>query len=142
MNRLLKAGVMEKGNEIKTFVGTPQGGIVSPLLFNIYMFELYQFVLKQRAVREERQEPQTQSQPAILLEENPANQGTPSLKKRGVSSNEDERVLRKSTRQTLQKEIRQIYRQDRVPSQDIDSLPSKVIYAPYADDLQRVDSTV
>jgi len=38
IRKLLKSGVMEHGGEVEpTTVGTPQGGIVSPLLSNIYL---------------------------------------------------------------------------------------------------------
>lgn len=37
IRRLLKAGIMEEGNYSKTEKGTPQGGIISPLLANIYL---------------------------------------------------------------------------------------------------------
>ena len=40
----LKAGIMDKGVYEDTFLGIPQGGIVSPLLFNIYMYSFDQFV--------------------------------------------------------------------------------------------------
>jgi retron-type reverse transcriptase len=33
----LRAGVMEEGQIRKTELGTPQGGVVSPLLANIYL---------------------------------------------------------------------------------------------------------
>jgi len=36
----LKAGVMEQGAFHETLVGTPQGGVISPLLANIYLHEL------------------------------------------------------------------------------------------------------
>ena len=41
---MLKAGVMEDGAWHVTDEGTPQGGIVSPLLANIYLNELDQFI--------------------------------------------------------------------------------------------------
>jgi len=36
IRRWLKAGVMEEGHREETVVGTPQGGVISPLLSNIY----------------------------------------------------------------------------------------------------------
>jgi len=38
--KFLRAGVMEQGDIRETLTGTPQGGIVSPLLANIYLHEL------------------------------------------------------------------------------------------------------
>ncbi len=40
----LRAGVMEKGEEQETLTGTPQGGIISPLLANIYLHELDKYM--------------------------------------------------------------------------------------------------
>lgn len=37
IKRFMKAGIMEEGNYIETKEGTPQGGIISPLLANIYL---------------------------------------------------------------------------------------------------------
>jgi group II intron reverse transcriptase/maturase len=44
--KFLKAGVMEDGTLNRTMLGTPQGGIVSPLLANIYLNELDQWAKK------------------------------------------------------------------------------------------------
>ncbi len=37
INRFLKSGIMEEGNYQETDKGTPQGGIISPILANIYL---------------------------------------------------------------------------------------------------------
>lgn len=40
IRKWLKAGVLEGGQRKETMVGTPQGGVISPLLANIYLHEL------------------------------------------------------------------------------------------------------
>lgn len=42
--RFLKAGYLEDWNYHATYSGTPQGGIISPLLANIYLHELDKFI--------------------------------------------------------------------------------------------------
>jgi group II intron reverse transcriptase/maturase len=42
--KFLRAGVMEKEKVYHTSIGTPQGGIVSPLLANIYLHELDRYM--------------------------------------------------------------------------------------------------
>lgn len=44
LRRFLKAGYMEKQEWYPTYSGMPQGGVISPLLSNIYLHELDQFV--------------------------------------------------------------------------------------------------
>ncbi len=46
IHKFLKAGYMENWVYHKTYSGTPQGGIISPLLANIYLHELDKFVMK------------------------------------------------------------------------------------------------
>lgn len=50
VQRLLKAGVMEEGNLRPTTVGTPQGGVVSPLLANIAL-NFLDWYLDERGLR-------------------------------------------------------------------------------------------
>src|SRR5262249_54209818 len=40
LRQWLKAGVMEEGEVRTTILGTPQGGVISPLLANVYLHEL------------------------------------------------------------------------------------------------------
>lgn len=40
LRQWLKAGVMEEGKVRTTILGTPQGGVISPLLANLYLHEL------------------------------------------------------------------------------------------------------
>ena len=42
--KFLRAGVMYRGNFSKTLTGTPQGGIMSPLLANIYLHSLDKYM--------------------------------------------------------------------------------------------------
>jgi group II intron reverse transcriptase/maturase len=42
--KFLKAGIMEEGNIRNSITGTPQGGIISPLLANIYLDELDKYM--------------------------------------------------------------------------------------------------
>lgn len=43
--KFLKAGYMDNWKHYTTYSGTPQGGIISPLLANIYLHELDKFVI-------------------------------------------------------------------------------------------------
>ena len=45
VNKFLRAGYLENWKYNATYSGTPQGGIISPLLANIYLHELDKFIL-------------------------------------------------------------------------------------------------
>lgn len=52
--RFLKAGVMEAGNRYSTEQGTPQGGIISPILANIYLHYVLDLWVEKRIKRNYR----------------------------------------------------------------------------------------
>jgi RNA-directed DNA polymerase len=56
IRRMLEAGVMEEGQRVETEQGTPQGGVISPLLANIYLHyaldEWFAKVVRRRCVGE------------------------------------------------------------------------------------------
>lgn len=56
INKFLKSGVMENGKRRQTLIGTPQGGIVSPILFNIYMAKFDEFMLNKMEEESEKEE--------------------------------------------------------------------------------------
>lgn len=49
VGRMLKAGYLEDWTFHRTYSGTPQGGVVSPILANIYLHELDVFIMEMKA---------------------------------------------------------------------------------------------
>lgn len=49
IHKFMKAGYVEDWRYYGTYSGTPQGGIISPILANIYLHELDKFVMKLKA---------------------------------------------------------------------------------------------
>jgi RNA-directed DNA polymerase len=63
----LRAGIMEQGNYRHSLLGTPQGGIVSPLLANIYLHELDRYMERYTALTDyERQKRKRQGMANFL----------------------------------------------------------------------------
>lgn len=52
IGRFLRAGIMEEGKYVETGEGTPQGGIISPVLSNIYLHYVLDLWFEKRMKRE------------------------------------------------------------------------------------------
>lgn len=125
VSEMLKSGIMHDNTYIHSLVGTPQGGIVSPLLFNIYMLEFDKFVFNKiiLPIKNEntkiRRDPEYQKIKYKMKSE---------LQR---SKNETNREEAKSARRNFQ-ELRKASMS--FPSYEIKTLPKSGVYARYADD--------
>ncbi|GAC40734.1 retron-type reverse transcriptase [Paenibacillus popilliae ATCC 14706] len=54
IQRMLKAGIMEEGRSRQTEQGTPQGGIISPVLANIYLHYVLDLWFEKRMKKQYR----------------------------------------------------------------------------------------
>lgn len=125
IKNLLKSGVMEKNTYEHNLIGTPQGGIVSPLLFNIYMFEFDKFV-------------NSQILPKINKDSKPRN--NPEYVKLNKEAKHFLSLWRNSPKDKKSvdlyykrfKEFQKL--QFKIPSKLISSLPKQARYYRYADD--------
>jgi hypothetical protein len=123
----LAAGYMEQWQYHKTYSGTPQGGVLSPLLCNIYLHQLDEFMMK------DLQANKTQSQRVGNARRNPAYRQI---------ENKIQRLRRKlkqtsgPARATLIMQLTELERQQRTMPYYAKGArhPSKVGYARYADD--------
>jgi len=127
IKQLLKSGIMHKDKFINSTVGTPQGGIVSPLLFNIYMFELDKFVYDRYVL------------PATQLKANWTSINNPEYKRLSYEITKSLKAYRKLEyvieKRKARKELKALnLKRMAQPSKIPHTLPKKVVYARYADD--------
>lgn len=129
ISKLLKSGVMEEGKIIDNIKGTPQGGIVSPLLFNIYMFQLDKYIYNhimmdvtaQNDIKKIRQNPaHTKISREIKLTYNEMK----------VLKNQNDLEYRRKKKILNQL----ILKRSQMDSKILATLPKRAVYSRYADD--------
>jgi len=125
---LLKAGIMERNHYQHSLIGTPQGGIVSPLLFNIYLFQLDKFIYKEIIT------PLQQTSLTKTTKHNPPWKQAQTQKGKYLKLLKKPGIPRKEMF-SLRKEVK-IFTllQFKYPSKIPETLPKEGVYARYADD--------
>ena len=133
IKRMLKSGIMDEGRYEHSLSGTPQGGIVSPLLFNIYMLGLDQYIYKEFITpilkeNENKFDDIESKEYSRLTRE--LKKSITKLKKLKKENPNDKKTIKISEKNF--KRIRAI--RNKTPSGDIKRLKKGAIYVRYADD--------
>ena len=119
--RFLKAGYMENWNYHATYSGTPQGGIVSPLLANIYLHELDKFMCR---LKKQFDKPSTEKRtPQYVAIHNKVHNVSRRIKN---AKDEEKKAALLAEYRTLRKEMLT------TPSKS--QTDKKLVYVRYADD--------
>lgn len=119
IRKFLKAGIMDMGEYRHSLIGVPQGGILSPLLFNIYMFEFDQFIWNRFK--------QWQSNPETLSKNR--NKNT----RKQITNLETKRMIMKNFKKHQQ--VRLLWKRiSNMPFKNHKTITRKFIYVRYADD--------
>jgi group II intron reverse transcriptase/maturase len=124
---LLKSGIMDKdGLRKHTLKGTPQGGIVSPILFNIYMFSFDKFIYENYV----KPSTETKYKPKINKQHKNLGYQIKTLLTKWKKSNKS-----KEAKENYLTPLKQLQKQRlSTPSKDIHTLPHTAHYFRYADD--------
>jgi hypothetical protein len=127
IRRFLKAGYMEDWRYHRTYSGTPQGGILSPLLANISLHQLDDFVVKEFAAN--RVQTKKESNSRLNPEYRKVGNKITRLRKKLKNSDDEGRRLIIDELREVEKKRRKtpVYAKDK-------RHPCKVKYVRYADD--------
>lgn len=127
VQRMLTAGCMDQGTFIPTFSGTPQGGVISPLLANVVLHELDEFMAGMKGAfdKGERRQPHAEYQ-RLTIE----------IRKKRLQINTRQRNGKLDEVPGLLRQIKELEKQrSAYPSQDeMDPGYKRMHYCRYADD--------
>src|SRR5262249_10339888 len=127
---MLKAGYVEDWQYHKTYSGTPQGGIVSPILANIYLHEFDEFMEQKKREFDQGKERRT------TKEWEKVTHAMAYLRRKIDALPGDNSPETKAGREDLEQKIRELSAtQKRLPASDpLDPNYRRLFYVRYADD--------
>lgn len=140
IEKMLKSGIMDEGKFEHSLNGTPQGGIVSPLLFNIYMFELDQFIYENCIIPIQKENSIQKKKPEVRSRKyNQINYKTEKARKEYVKFRDKYRTHGGNVNKTLaiqtKKTFKNLLKERHItPYNEISKLEKGAIFVRYADD--------
>jgi len=132
IKKMLKSGIMDDKKFEHSLTGTPQGGIVSPLLFNIYMLGLDEYIYEEFIVRV-----LTENENKKLDVESPvyskiSYETKKALKEMEKLKNKNHKTQEFKIAQKKFRKLRAI--RNKTPFEDVTRLKKGAVYVRYADD--------
>jgi group II intron reverse transcriptase/maturase len=141
LNEGFKSGILDNFKEVDTLTGVPQGGLASPILFNIYMHEFDQFIKNdlQKNI-EEINKSETRTQKPRNPEYNKISTQITRLRNKYKKFKDEKKDIELSEEEkqksiNLQEQIRNLSKKRfQMPSLRNDKRKIKILYTRYADD--------